>query len=81
MGRGCQTLCLTAGKAHAAAADHGVEPLLHRVDFTVKRGELEIVHRVAVNAAEDVGAHGVVPQLGIVAKVTDCRRDLARRKF
>ena len=75
-----QSLRLTAREPHTAAADDGIEPLLHHADLAVERGQGEKCHRVAVPTAEDVGAHAVVPQLGVMAEIADRRRDLARRE-
>lgn len=75
-----QALGLAAGEPHASAAHHGLRALLHGPHLAVQGGEGQPGHGVALRPAEDVGGHGVVPELRIVAQVAHGGRDLPGRQ-
>ena len=74
----CQTLGLSAGKTGAAAADDGIEAVLHRQHLAFQRSSGEIGHSVLLAAAEDIVLHRVGAQLRVVAQIADGGRNLTR---
>ena len=74
----CQTLCLPAGKAGAAAADDRLRTLFHGQHFLLQGSGCKPRHGILFAAAEDIILHGVGTQFRVMAKIPNRGGDLAR---